>query len=123
LALQVAHNVLVSHGRAVPVIRDRCPPAQVGIVLNLYPAYPVTQSEADQRATRAYHAKANLWFVDPVAGRGYPQDAWVDYGDDVPLIAPGDMEAIQVPIDLLGVNYYSWRLCHDRDGSQGYPVI
>jgi beta-glucosidase len=123
LALQVAHNVLVSHGRAVPVIRDRCPGAEVGIVLNLYPAYPVTESEADQQATRAYHAKANLWFLDPVAGRGYPQDAWAEYGADAPQFLPGDMETISVPLDLVGVNYYSWRLCHDPAGSAGYPII
>jgi beta-glucosidase len=123
LALQVAHNVLVSHGQAVPVIRDRCAAAQVGIVLNLYPAYPVTDSEADQRATRMYNEKFNLWFVDPVAGRGYPEDAWREYGADVPDILPGDMETIRVPIDMLGVNYYSWHLCHDRDNSQGRKII
>jgi beta-glucosidase len=123
LALQVAHNVLVSHGQAVPVIRARCANAQVGIVLNFNPAYPVTGSEADQKATRLYHAKFNLWFVDPVAGRGYPQEAWQEYGDAVPAILPGDLESIAAPLDFLGVNYYSWQLCHDRAASQGYPIL
>lgn len=123
IALQVAHNVLVSHGLAVPIIRSRCPTAQVGIVLNFNPTYPATDSEADQRLARMYHAKFNLWFVDPVAGRGYPQDAWLDYGADVPEIQAGDMEAIQVPLDFLGVNYYSWHISHDRAGSAGHPII
>jgi beta-glucosidase len=123
LALQVAHNLLVSHGLAVPIIRSLCADAQVGIVLNFNPAYPVTASEADQKLTRLYHARFNLWFIDPVVGRGYPQDAWDDYGDDVPTIEADDMEAIAAPLDFLGVNYYSWHLCYDRAGSQGYPIL
>jgi beta-glucosidase len=123
LALQVAHNVLVSHGAAVPVIRERAPGAQVGIALNHYPAYPATVSEADQAAVRRYHAKFNLWFTDPLVGREYPQDAWQEYGADVPQILPGDMEQIAVPLDFLGTNYYSRHIAHDPAGSQGHQII
>ena len=123
IALQVAHNVLVSHGQAVPLIRERCADAQVGIVLNFNPTYPATSSEADQELTNMYHAKFNLWFLDPIAGRGYPRDAWQDYGDDVPQIQEGDMDVISAPLDFLGVNYYSWHICHDRVRSQGAPII
>jgi beta-glucosidase len=122
LALQVAHHLLVSHGLAVPLIRDRCTDAQVGIVLNFNPAYPVTDSEADAKLTRLYHAKFNRWFLDPLVGRGYPQEAWDDYGDAAPSIAPGDLETMTAPLDFLGVNYYSWHLCYDHAGSQGYPI-
>src|SRR5205823_5056673 len=52
VALQVAHNVLLSHGAAVPVIRQHCPDGQAGIVLNFEPAYPATDSDADQVAAR-----------------------------------------------------------------------
>ena len=119
IALQVAHNVLVSHGKAVPVIRDRCPDAKVGIVLNFHPDYPATDSEADRLATRLAHAKFNLWFVDPIAGRGYPEDAWKSYGDKVPVIQAGDMEAMTAPLDFLGVNYYSRNIIHDRESTGG----
>jgi beta-glucosidase len=119
LALQVAHHVLVAHGEAVPVIRRRCPDGEVGIVLNLEPNYPATDTEADQIAAQLGHAKFNLWFLDPVAGRGYPQDAWDDYGECVPTLLPGDMETIAQPLDFLGVNYYSRRVCHDPAGGQG----
>jgi beta-glucosidase len=123
LALQVAHHILVSHGEAVPVIRDRCAGARVGIVLNFSPAYPATASEADQLAARRHHAKFNLWFVDPVAGQGYPEDAWQEYGADAPDIRPGDMEKIAVALDFLGANYYSRHIAYDPVASQGYPVI
>lgn len=117
LALQIAHNLLVSHGMVVPAIRQRCPDGQVGIVLNMSPSYPATDSEADQALAREAHARFNLWFIDPIAGHGYPQDAWEGYGADVPQIQPGDIETIAAPIDFLGVNFYSRSVEHDPKGS------
>ncbi len=119
IALQVAHNLLVAHGRVMPVIRQNSPGAQAGIVLNLNPAYPATDTEADAAAARMSHAKFNLWFLDPISGRGYPQDAWDSYGADVPEIAPGDMEVMTAPVDFLGVNYYSRNIIHDPTGGTG----
>jgi beta-glucosidase len=123
VALQVAHNVLVSHGLAVPVIRKRCPDGKVGIVLNFSPAYPAIDSAADQAMTRQAHASFNLWFLDPIAGRGYPQDVWDSYGADVPVVEPGDMEIIAAPLDFLGVNYYSRHICHDPAGGEGSRIL
>jgi beta-glucosidase len=122
VALQVAHNVLLSHGLAVPVVRQNSPGAQVGIVLNLNPSYPAMDTEADRRAAHMFHAKFNLWFLNPISGKGYPQDAWQDYGTDVPDIAPGDMETMAVPVDFLGINYYSRAIVHDDHDSSGQII-
>jgi beta-glucosidase len=107
----------------VPVIRQHCPGAQVGIVLNFSPTYPATDSAADQVMTRQEHARFNLWFLDPIAGRGYPQDAWDGYGSDAPAIGPEDMKIIAAPLDFLGVNYYSRHICHDPAGGEGSRVL
>jgi beta-glucosidase len=123
VALQVAHNLLVSHGLAVPVIRQQCSSAQVGIVLNFTPAYPATDSAADQSLTRHEHARFNLWFLDPIAGHGYPQDAWNSYGNDVPKVEPEDMKIIAAPLDFLGVNYYTRKICHDPRGGESSRVL
>jgi beta-glucosidase len=123
LALQIAHNLLVSHGMAVPVIRQRCPDGEVGIALNMNPSYPATDSEADQVLARQAHARFNLWFLDPIAGRGYPLDAWEGYGADVPQIQPGDMQTIAAPIDFLGINFYSRSVEHDPKGGEGSRVL
>jgi beta-glucosidase len=123
LALQVAHHLLLSHGLAVPVIRQRCVDAKVGIVLNFTPAYPATNSAADQALTRQAHARFNLWFLDPVAGRGYPADAWEGYGKDVPQVDSGDMKTIAAPTDFLGVNFYSRSVCHDPSGGMGSRIL
>ena len=122
-ALQVAHNVLLSHGQAVPLIHQRCPDGQVGIVLNFTPAYPATDSAADQLATRLVNARVNRWFIDPLTGHGYPQDAWEYYGADVPQIMHGDMETIAAPLDFLGVNYYTRSVCRDLTGGASGRIL
>ena len=123
IALQVAHNVLVSHGLVVPVIRQRCPDGKVGIVLNFEPTYPNTDTEADAKAARLHHAKYNEWFLNPISGRGYPQDAWADYGANVPQVEPGDIEKMSPALDFLGVNFYTRRVVHNSAGGSGTRVL
>ncbi|MFN8471306.1 MAG: GH1 family beta-glucosidase [Anaerolineae bacterium] len=107
LALAVAHNLLVSHGRAVPVIRAASPGAQVGIVLNPQVAIPASDSEEDALAAKHFDGFINRWFLDPLYGRGYPSDMVALFGASGPTIEAGDMETIAVPTDFLGVNTYS----------------
>ena len=105
-ALQVCHNVLVSHGLAVPVIRSNVPDARVGIALSLHPIQAASATEADQAAVTRHDAFRNRWFLDPLHGRGYPSGPLAMLGADAPSVAAGDMEAIAAVTDFLGVNYY-----------------
>ncbi|HMQ35309.1 MAG TPA: GH1 family beta-glucosidase [Chloroflexaceae bacterium] len=105
-ALAVAHNLLLSHGLAVPALRAGSPGAEVGITLNFSPARPASASPEDAEAARRFDDALNHWFLDPVYGRGYPAELARRYGELMPAIAPGDMETIAAPIDFLGVNYY-----------------
>jgi beta-glucosidase len=105
-ALQVCHHVLLSHGLAVPVIRANAPGAQVGIALSLHPVEPATDSKPDQLAAQRHDAFRNRWFLDPLHGRGYPDEPLRMLGKDAPAVLDGDMEAIAVSTDFLGVNYY-----------------
>jgi beta-glucosidase len=118
LALQAAHHVLLSHGLAVPEIRSAVPDARVGIAPNLLPVYPATDSPEDAAAVHRFDGFFNRWFIDPLAGRGYPDDMLALYGPAVPEILPGDMETIAAPIDFLGVNYYNpGQIAHDPDAA------
>ena len=92
-------------------------------MLNFTPAYPATDSAADHCLTHLEHARFNLWFLDPIAGRGYPQDAWDSYSNDVPKVEPEDMKIISASLDFLGVNYYSRHVCHDPMGGEGSRVL
>lgn len=105
-ALQVAHHVLLSHGRALPVIRANASGAKAGIALSLHPLRPASDSSADARAVQRHDGLRNRWFLDPLYGRGYPADVLDLVGKAAPRVLDDDMQAIAAPTDFLGVNYY-----------------
>lgn len=105
-ALQVAHHVLLSHGKAVPLIRAKVPDAKVGIALSLHPLRAASSRPEDLAAMARHDGLRYRWFLDPLHGRGYPQATLDAIGDAAPSVLPGDMEAIAVDTDFLGVNYY-----------------
>jgi beta-glucosidase len=107
LALTVVHNVLLSHGLAVPLIRRDAPQARVGITLNLTPVYPASNDPDDVAAARMADVFANTWFLDPVFRGAYPAEGQELFREHLPDIQPGDLPSIAVPIDFLGINTYS----------------
>ena len=113
-ALAASHHILLSHGWSVPIVRRNSRGAEVGITLNLAPATPASPSAADYDACRHFDGYFNRWFLDPVQGRRYPADMVADYiaaghlpPEGTTFAKPGDMEAIGVYCDFLGVNYYN----------------
>jgi beta-glucosidase len=106
-ALAAAHHLLLAHGWAVPSVRHNVPGSQVGISLNLTPQTPASASVADRDAAWQQDGVLNRWFLDPLSGRNYPADIEAHYGAPTDFVQPGDMGAIAVPVDFLGVNYYS----------------
>jgi beta-glucosidase len=125
LSLKVAHHLLLSHGLAVPVLRERsAESAQVGITLNFSPAYPASDSPEDVAAAVRHDGFSNRWFTDPVYKGVYPQDMWEIFGPFVPRIVPGDMEIISRPIDFLGVNYYTRAVVQNTEqGGLNYVTL
>ena len=115
-ALQVCHNVMVSHGLAIPVIRRNVAAAEVGAALSLHPLYPASDSARDVAATLRHDGLRNRWFLDPLHGRGYPADIWNLLGDKAPVVQQGDLQAIATPTDFLGVNYYFPEVVADAPG-------
>lgn len=116
-ALAAAHHILISHGLAVPVIRAACAGARVGIAHNLEWVEPATAGDDDVAAAARHDGAFNRWFLDPLFGRGYPDDLVRWYGDDAPRVKPGDDTAMAAPLDFIGVNYYTRRIiAHDPRG-------
>jgi beta-glucosidase len=114
LALQASHHLLLSHGMAVPVLRENSRGCEVGITLNLSPAHAASHDPADVDARRRYDGYINRWFLDPVYRGEYPGDIVRDYveselwpADSTSLVRPGDLRTIAAPTDFLGVNYYN----------------
>lgn len=120
-ALAAAHHLLVSHGRAVNVIRRESPGAQVGITLNMSPIYPLSESRQDAEAVKLADGIGNRWFADPIFRGEYPADIVAVYGDRMPQIKDGDMATIATPIDFLGVNNYT-RSVVSADPASGRPA-
>ena len=105
-ALHVSHHLLLSHGRAVPILRANSANAQVGITLNLAPARADSDTPDDHQAATRADGYQNRWFLDPLYGRGYPADMLELYGDQFPAVSAADLQEIAAPIDFLGINYY-----------------
>ncbi len=107
LALQVAHNLLVAHGKATQALRADNALAQVGIALDMRPTAPASNKEEDIVAAEKTWSKEARWFLDPLFKAYYPPDVWNEYGDRVPRIKPMDMAIISQNLDFLGINYYN----------------
>ena len=102
-ALAAAHHLLLSHGRAVAVIRRDVPGAKVGIALDLTDAVPATNLHDDCVAAHAVDGRANRLFLDPLFKGEYPEDLPEPFAGRVD---DGDLRTIAAPLDFLGVNYY-----------------
>ncbi len=105
-ALRVAHHLLLSHGAAVPVIRQHVTDAQVGLVLDQVFFQPASDDPQDVQAARVKDNTRNLWFLNPIFKGHYPAEAVAHYGNALDGI---DLEAVKqahLPLDFIGVNYY-----------------
>jgi beta-glucosidase len=121
-ALSAAHHVLLSHGWATEALRRESPGSEVGIALALTHAYPASDSEGDRLAAWWADGSFNRWYLDPLHGRGYPEDMVEHFAPEGPPVRDGDLDAIAAPLDFLGVNYYFRQLVQENpDG--GRPIL
>lgn len=112
---QIAHNILLAHGKAVAEIRSRTgDDTRVGIALNGLISIPDTAEPVDVAAAwQATWAMNNVdtwnnsWWSDPIFENHYPEDGLRLLGADQPDIYPGDMDIIAQPLDYYGVNIYT----------------
>ncbi|WP_106401274.1 beta-glucosidase [Actinocorallia populi] len=104
-ALPAAHHLLLGHGLAVPVLRERVT-GEVMLTNNCSPVWPAAGTPADRAAADAFDTLQNRLFNDPVLLGRYPDLS--AYGvAELPFVRDGDLALISAPIDGLGVNYYS----------------
>jgi beta-glucosidase len=119
--LTVGHHLLLSHGLAVDAFRAERPtapdgsPAQIGIVLMLWPHHAATEHRGDAAATRIVDGAMNRLFLEALFRGRYPDDVLGHFAlrGMSPAARPGDMAIVSRPIDFLGVNTYT-RLVHQR---------
>ena len=105
--LAASHHLLLAHGRAVEVVRGNVDDAKVGIVLNPMPAIPASDAQSDADAAERWDGIANRFYLQAIAGDGYPGDVHELMAEHMPPIHDRDMAVIATPTDFLGINYYS----------------
>ncbi len=101
-----SHHLLRAHGAAVKAYRAEGK-HEVGIVVNLEPKYPASDSAEDRAAVARADAYMNRQYLDPVFKGEYPAELREIFGEAWPEWPAEDFELIRQPIDFLGVNYYT----------------
>jgi beta-glucosidase len=114
LAVPASVHLLLAHGLGAQAVRANAGLSpSLGVVLNLSPCEPETNSPEDIAAATRADGHTNRWWLDPLHGRGFPTDMTEVYGIEPP-VREGDLELIAAPLDFLGVNYYfRFRVRHD----------
>jgi beta-glucosidase len=115
-ALRAAHGLLLAHGAGSQAVRAAAPAARVGIALNVSPCHPASENADDQAAAVRRDGALHRWFFDPVFGRGYPADLAEWYGELVPAGADAEIARAGVPLDFLGLNYYTREVVRAGEG-------
>lgn len=118
-APRVSHNLLRAHGRAVAAYRAEGR-HRIGLVVNLEPKCPASESAEDLAATRRADAYMNRQFLDPVFHGRYPEEMAGIFGSAWPDFPARDFDEIRRPIDFLGVNYYTRGVIRHDPGA--WPV-
>lgn len=107
VAMQASHHLLLSHGMALKALREQGCKSKLGIVLNLSPMHPATDSAEDLSKAVIEDGLLLRWYMDPLFKGQYPADVLKHLGADAPCVQSGDMDIISTPMDFLGINYYS----------------
>jgi len=115
----VSHNLLRAHGSAVQAYRATGK-HEIGLVVNLEPKYPASDSAEDIAATARADAYMNRQYLDPVFRGEYPAELTEAFGDMWPEFPATDWPLIQTPFDFLGINYYSRNVV--RDAPSEHPL-
>ena len=120
---QTFHHALLCHGHGVRAVRAHGGPgALVGLTDNCDTCIPVTETEADIAAAKAWFVENNLHILDPITRGGYSEAYLKREGADAAKVAKGDFDLISLPTDFLGLNIYSAVFVRAKTGSP-YEVV
>jgi beta-glucosidase len=101
-----SHNLMRAHGAAVKAYRE-LGRHQIGLVVNIEPKYPASDSAEDAAAVRRAHAYMNEQYLHPALLGRYPAELKEIFGDAWPEWPADDYALIRQPLDFVGINYYT----------------
>lgn len=102
-----SRHLMRAHGAAVQAYRATGK-HQIGLVVNIEPKYPASDSAADKAAAARADAYMNRQYLDPaLLGRCPDAELAEVFGEAWQPWSAKDLELIKQPIDFLGINYYT----------------
>jgi beta-glucosidase len=107
-----ANNLMRAHGAAIRSYRGEGT-GQIGLVVNLEPKYPASESPEDMAAAQRTDAYMNRQYLDPALLGRWPEEMRELYGEGWQDF--DDFDLIRQKLDFLGVNYYSRGLMKHDD--------
>lgn len=105
-SLAAIYHLMLGHGLAVERLRA-ANARNVGIVLNLIPV--IADEPSVEAAARHVDGLQNRIVLDPLAGRGIPEDLRASCASvtDWSFVRDEDTPVLAAPIDWVGENYYT----------------
>jgi beta-glucosidase len=124
LSARAAHHILLGHGAAADVLHQH-PGVRAGSALSLFPHDSASERPEDLEAAHGSDGYVNRWYLDPLLGKGYPEDVRAHYeraiGHGLDFVLDGDEERIAGRSDFLGINYYTRRVVAAAEAGPDRP--
>lgn len=117
-AVVVAYHSMAASAKAIQRYHELNLNGEIGIILNLTPSYPRSESEGDRKAAFIADLFFNRSFLDPSVKGTYPEELveLLRSHDLLPETSEEDLTAIKEnTVDFLGVNYYQPRRFKERE--------
>jgi beta-glucosidase len=115
-AAAVSKNLLLAHAAGVEAYRAVGKHA-IGLVVNLVPVHPASDTDADRQAAQRLDAYLNRQYLDPALLGEVPPDLPQMFGAAWPEWTADELRRVQQPIDFVGINYYlRLVVCDDPKG-------
>ncbi len=118
-APRASHNLLRAHAAAVAAYRAEGR-HRIGLVVNLEPKHPASETAEDAAAAGRADAYMNRQYLDPALLGRYPGELREIFGEAWPGWSPAEVAALRAPIDFLGVNYYTRSVT--RADAESWPL-
>ena len=110
-ARQCIHHLLLCHGEAVKLFREKHLPGQIGVVVDVWKHYPARPDNEDDRASvlRNNEIEGYGMFLHPLFLGGYSEEltAYMEKNGLAPIMERGEMNTICQRLDFYGLNFYN----------------
>ena len=114
-AARAMHHVGLAHGLGIAALRA-AGRGNLGAVVNLEHAAPADDSPQAAAAAHRHDGIMNRWFLGGLLQGAWPADVVAALAPHLPKGWEADMATIKAPVDWLGINYYTRKLCAPAPG-------